>query len=45
MEVVWRIAYRGGPVAGKPMAVQDAKAYGGSEDKPMAGYLIVHDIV
>jgi hypothetical protein len=35
----------GGPVAGKPMAVQDAGAYGGSGDKPMVGYLVVHDIV
>jgi hypothetical protein len=35
----------GGPVAGNPMAVQDAGAYGGSGDKPMAGCLIVHDIV
>jgi hypothetical protein len=35
----------GGPVAGKPMAVHDAGAYGGSGDNPMAGYLVVHDIV
>jgi hypothetical protein len=35
----------GGPVAEKPMAVQDAGAYGGSGDKPMAGCLVVHDIV
>jgi hypothetical protein len=35
----------GGLVAGKPMAVQDAGAYGGSRDKPMAGCLVVHDIV
>jgi hypothetical protein len=35
----------GGPVAGKPMTVQDAGAYGGSGDKPMAGCLVVHDIV
>jgi hypothetical protein len=35
----------GGPVAGKPMAVQDARAYGGSRDKPMAGCHVVHDIV
>jgi hypothetical protein len=45
MTVVWRIAYSGGPVAGKPMVVQDAGAYGGSGDRPMAGYLAVHDIV
>jgi hypothetical protein len=35
----------GGPVAGKAMAVQDARAYGVSEDRPMAGYLVVHDII
>jgi hypothetical protein len=35
----------GGPVAGKPMAVLDAGAYGGSGGKSMAGYLIVHDII
>jgi hypothetical protein len=35
----------GGPVARKPMAVQDAGAYGGSGDKPMAGCLVVHNIV
>jgi hypothetical protein len=35
----------GGPVAGKPMVVLDAGAYGGSGDKPMAGCLVVHDIV
>jgi hypothetical protein len=35
----------GGPVARKPMIVQYAGAYGGSEDRPMVGYLVVHDIV
>jgi hypothetical protein len=35
----------GGLVAGKPMAIQDSRAYGGSGDKPMSGYLVVHDIV
>jgi hypothetical protein len=45
MTVVWRIAYSDGPVAGKLMAVQDAGAYGGSGDRPMAGYLVVHDII
>jgi hypothetical protein len=35
----------GGPVAGKPMAVLDAGVYGGSRGKPMAGYLVVHNIV
>jgi hypothetical protein len=35
----------GGPVAGKPMAVNDAGGYGRSKDRPMAGYLVVHDIV
>jgi hypothetical protein len=35
----------GGPVAGKTMAVQGAGAYGGSKDRPMAGCLVVHDIV
>jgi hypothetical protein len=35
----------GGPVAGKPMVVQDIGAYGGSGDKLMAGCLVVHDIV
>jgi hypothetical protein len=35
----------GGPVAGKPMAVLDAGAYGGSGGKPMAGYLVVHNII
>jgi hypothetical protein len=35
----------GGPVAGKPMVVQDTGAYGGSKDRPMAGCLVVHDIV
>jgi hypothetical protein len=35
----------GGPVAGKPMAVQDTGAYGGTGDRPMVGYLVVHDIV
>jgi hypothetical protein len=45
-----RVAYQGGmadclpggPVAGEIMAVLDAGAYGGSEDRPMAGCLIVH---
>jgi hypothetical protein len=32
----------GGPVAGETMAVLDAGAYGGSEDRPMAGCLVVH---
>jgi hypothetical protein len=32
----------GGPVAGKTMAVLDARAYGGSADMPMAGCLVVH---
>jgi hypothetical protein len=35
----------GGPIAGKPMAVLDAGAYGRSGHKPMAGCLAVHDIV
>jgi hypothetical protein len=36
----------GGPVARKPMAIQeDAGAYGESADKPMAGYLVVYVIV
>jgi hypothetical protein len=35
----------GGPIAGKPMAVLDAGAYGVSRDKPMAGCLVVHDIL
>jgi hypothetical protein len=35
----------GGLVARKPKAVQDAGAYGGSKDKPMAGCLVLHDIV
>jgi hypothetical protein len=45
-----RVAHRGGmadclpggPVAGNIMAVLDAGAYGGSEDRPMAGCLVVH---
>jgi hypothetical protein len=32
----------GGPVAGDTMAVLDAGAYGRSEDRPMAGCLVVH---
>jgi hypothetical protein len=32
----------GGPVAGDTMAVLDAGAYGGSGDRPMAGWLVVH---
>jgi hypothetical protein len=32
----------GGLVAGDTMAVLDAGAYGGSEDRPMAGCLVVH---
>jgi hypothetical protein len=32
----------GGPVARDNMAVLDAGAYGGSEDRPMAGCLVVH---
>jgi hypothetical protein len=32
----------GGPVAGEIMAVLDAGAHGGSEDRPMAGCLVVH---
>jgi hypothetical protein len=35
----------GGPVAGKPMAVLEAGAYGGSGGKPLAGYLVVHDTI
>jgi hypothetical protein len=31
-------AIPGGPVAGVAMMVQDAGAYGGSRDKPMADY-------
>jgi hypothetical protein len=35
-----------GPVAGKPMVVQeDAGAYGRSVDRPMAGCLVVYVIV
>jgi hypothetical protein len=34
-----------GPTAGKPMTVQVAGAYGGSIDRPLAGCLVVHDIV
>jgi hypothetical protein len=45
-----RVAHRGsmadclpgGPVAGNTMAVLDAGAYGRSEDRPMAGWLVVH---
>jgi hypothetical protein len=32
----------GGPVAGKTMAVLDTGDHGGSEDRPMAGSLVVH---
>jgi hypothetical protein len=32
----------GGLVAGDTTAVLDAGAYGGSEDRPMAGCLVVH---
>jgi hypothetical protein len=32
----------GGPVAGEIVAVLDAGAHGGSEDRPMAGCLVVH---
>jgi hypothetical protein len=32
----------GDPVAGDTMVVLDAGAYGGSEDRPMAGCLVVH---
>jgi hypothetical protein len=32
----------GGPVAAEIMAVLDAGAHGGSEDRPMAGCLVVH---
>jgi hypothetical protein len=32
----------GGPVAGSPWRILDAGAYGGSEDMPMAGCLVVH---
>jgi hypothetical protein len=32
----------GGPVAGETMTVLDAGAHGGSEDRPMAGCLVVH---
>jgi hypothetical protein len=32
----------GGPVAGDATAVLDAGAYGGSDDRPMAGCLVVH---
>jgi hypothetical protein len=45
-----RVAHQGGMadclpcglVAGKPMAVLDAGAHGGSADKPMVGCLVVH---
>jgi hypothetical protein len=45
-----RVAHQGGmadclpdgPVAGEIMAVLDAGAHGGSEDRPMAGCLVVH---
>jgi hypothetical protein len=32
----------GGPVVGETMAILDAGAHGGSADRPMAGYLVVH---
>jgi hypothetical protein len=32
----------GGPVARDTMAVLDAGAHGGSEDRPMVGCLVVH---
>jgi hypothetical protein len=32
----------GGPVAGSPWRCKTQEAYGGSEDRPVAGYLVVH---
>jgi hypothetical protein len=45
-----RVAHRGGmadclpggPVVGETMAVLDAGAHGGSEDRPKVGCLVVH---
>jgi hypothetical protein len=42
MEVVWRIAYRAAQLLESPWRILDAGAYGGSEDLPMAGCLVVH---
>jgi hypothetical protein len=42
MEVVWRIAYRVTQLLESPWRVLDIGAYGGSEDRPMAGCLVVH---
>jgi hypothetical protein len=45
MEVVFRIAYRVAQLLESPWRMLDAGAYGGSEDRPMAGCLVVYDIV
>jgi hypothetical protein len=45
MEVLWRIAYQAAQLLESTWRILDAGAYGGSEDRPMAGCLVVHDIV
>jgi hypothetical protein len=43
MEVVWRIAYWAAQLLESPWRKLDEGAYGGSEDRPMAGCIVVHD--
>jgi hypothetical protein len=45
MEVVWWIAYRAAQSLEIPWQILDTGAYGGSKNMPMAGCLVVHNIV
>jgi hypothetical protein len=45
MEVVWRVAYRAAQLLESPWRYRTQELMADLEDKPMAGYLAVHDIV
>jgi hypothetical protein len=45
MEVVWRIAYRAAQFLESPWRYMRQELMADPEDKPMVGYLAVHDIV
>jgi hypothetical protein len=45
MEVVWRIAYWAAQLLESPWQYRTQELMADQEDRPMVGYLAVHDIV
>jgi hypothetical protein len=45
MEVVWRIAYRAAQLLESPWQYRTQELMADPKDKPMAGCLVVHNIV